>query len=427
MRETGHRESLTLPVGDQWLEVVVDPILDDTGNLVGVVHTISDITEKRRIESELLKIEKLESLGVLAGGIAHDLNNLLTGVVGNISLARLYDNLADKDRRLAEAEKSAMLIKELTQQLLTFSRGGAPILQTAAIGDLLKDSATFMLRGSNVKCEFSIPDELLPVEVDEGQMDQVINNLVINSKQAMPEGGTVRISAENTIIGAEPVLPLEPGAYIKISIQDEGTGIAKKHLERIFDPFFTTKQAGSGLGLATSYSIIEKHNGHITVESRIGVGTTFHIYLPASPAGALIEEQKENEKPIMGDGKILVMDDEKHIRDLASDMLDKIGYKVITTIDGTEAIELYKEAMESGNPFDAVIMDLTISGGMSGKEAVQKLIEIDPEVKAIVSSGYSNDPVMADFGKYGFKGVVAKPYKIRELSEVLHRAITGAD
>lgn len=403
------------------------PIRDKDSNIIGVVLVFRDITERRRVEEELQKIQKLESVGILAGGIAHDLNNLLTGVLGNISLARMYEDLAEKDRRLAEAEKASMQIRDLTQQLLTFSRGGAPILQTADMGKLLRDSASFALRGSNVGGEFSISDDLWPVEMDEGQINQVISNLIINAQQAMPAGGIVRVSAENITMGTESGLPLEPGAYIKVSVEDQGVGISEKYLQRIFDPFFSTKQAGSGLGLATSYSIIQKHSGYITVESQLGVGTTFHIHLPASPDGVLIEEEKKEEKPIMGEGRILVMDDEEHVRDTAADMLRSIGYEAVTSINGSEAIKLYKEAMGSGKPFNVVIMDLTVPGGMGGKEAIQKLIEIDPEVKAIVSSGYSTDPIMANFREYGFKGVIAKPYRTRELSVALRKVIATSD
>ena len=392
----------------------------------GLIIQMVDITERKRMEEELQKMEKLESIGVLAGGIAHDLNNFLTAIVGNISLAMMYEDPREKDRRLVEAEKACMQVKDLTHQLLTFSKGGAPILRTVAIGDLLRDSATFTLRGSNVGCEFFITDDLWPAEVDAGQINQVINNLIINSHQAMPGGGTVRIRAKNITMGTASDLPLEPGAYIKVSVEDQGTGIPQEHLQRIFDPFFTTKQTGSGPGLATSYSIIEKHKGYIAVESRIGVGTTFHICLPASPEGVLTEEEEEK-KPIMGEGRILVMDDEKHVRDTSASMLSSIGYEVITTIDGAEAIEIYKEAMTSDSPFDAIIIDLIIPGGMGGEETIQGLAETDPAVKAIVSSGYSNDPILANFREHGFMGFIPKPYKIQELSEVLHRVITAAD
>ena len=391
-----------------------------------LVESFLDITEHKRMEEELLKVEKLESISVLAGGIAHDLNNLLTGVMGNISLARLYEESVKKDERLAEAEKASMRIRGLTHQLLTFSKGGAPILQTAAIGDLLESSATFTLRGSNVRCEFSISDDLCAVAIDEGQMNQVINNLIINARQAMHDGGTVKIHAENMTIIEGYDLPLEPGAYIKVSVEDEGIGIPEEHIQKISDPFFSTKQTGSGLGLANAYYIIEKHNGYITVESQLGVGTIFHIYLPASPEGILIVEAEEEKKPIIGEGRILMMDDEDIIRELASDMLTNLGYEVITAVNSAEAIKLYRGAMESGRPFDAVILDLTVPGGMGGKESIQKLMEIAPDVKAIISSGYSNDPILANFREYGFKGAVAKPYEIRELSEILHRVTTGA-
>ncbi len=407
----------------RWIEDCKTSLFRE-GEFEGIDGIAFDITERKLMEEELLKVEKLESVGVLAGGIAHDLNNLLTGVVGSISLARLYDDPADKDRRLAEAEEASMGIKNLTQQLLTFSKGGVPVLQTADMAGLLVDSATFTLRGSNVGCEFSISDDLWPAEIDAGQMNQVINNLVINSQHAMPRGGVIKICAENVTINAKHGLALKPGAYIKVSVADQGIGIPEGKIQKIFDPFFTTKRTGNGLGLATSYSIIQKHNGHITVESQVGVGTTFYIYLPASPGEIIVTEKKEEKELVTGEGKMLVMDDEKHIRDLAAEMLSNIGYEVTTSIDGAETIEIYETAMGSGYPFDAVIIDLTIPGGMGGKETIQRLTKIDPAVKAIVSSGYSNDPVMANFAEYGFKGVVAKPYKARELSEVLHKVIT---
>ncbi|MFC1712970.1 PAS domain S-box protein [Candidatus Poribacteria bacterium] len=409
-----------------YVEAVGSVVYGKDGRPVAIQGIARDITERKRIEAELQKMEKLESIGILAGGIAHDLNNFLTAIVGNISLAMMYEDPREKDGRLTEAEKACMQVKDLTQQLLIFSKGGAPILRTAAIGDLLKDSATFTLSRSNVGCEFSIPDDLWSVDIDEGQINQVINNLIINSQQAMPDGGTISISAENTTIGAASGFPLESGAYIKISVEDQGTGISEEHLQRIFDPFFTTKQAGNGLGLATSYSIIEKHKGHIAVESRIGVGTTFHIYLPASPEGVLMQAEEEKNL-IMGEGRILVMDDEKHVRDVAASMLSSIGYEAITAIDGVEAIERYKEAASSDSPFDAIIIDLTIPGGVGGKETIQRLMEIDPEVKAIVSSGYSNDPILANFSEYGFRDLIAKPYKTHELSEILHRVIKSGN
>lgn len=400
----------------------------EAGKVIRVITIVRDITEKRRMEEELLQVQKLESIGILAGGIAHDLNNLLTAIVGNISMAEMDAQMGREPemimKRLGEAEKASMRVKDLTQQLLTFSKGGAPVKQLATINEFLKDSATFALRGSNVKGEFSIPDNIWSAEIDEGQINQVINNLVINADQAMPDGGILAIKAENIILKTEHGLPLQSGTYIKISIEDKGTGIPERHLKKIFDPFFTTKQKGNGLGLATSYSIIRKHGGHIAVESQLGVGTIFHIYLPASPDQAMIESRKNENRPVTGSGRILIMDDEECILDMATQMLGNLGYVVVTTVNGSEAIAAYKESVRSGEKFDAIITDLTVPGGMGGREVIQRLLEIDPDIKVIVSSGYSNAPVLSDFRNYGFKGTIAKPYRLKELSEVLHQVIT---
>ncbi len=399
-----------------------NPIIHE-GKPVGIRGVIVDITERKRMEEEVLKAQKLESISVLAGGIAHDFNNILTGILGNISLARMYTDPNKTSERLEEAEKASFRAKDLTQQLLSFSRGGAPIKKTAFIANILRESVAFALSGSDVRCVFFIPDDLWPVEIDEGQMDQVISNLVINADQAMPEGGVIELRAENAILESQDVVPLKTGEYVKISLEDQGIGISKGHIQKIFDPFFTTKQKSNGLGLATSYSIIKNHGGYITTESQVGIGTTFHIYLPVSSEKILIKKKKEDGKLVTGKRRVLAMDNEEFVRELLSEILTNIGYGVTTVADGAEAVELYQEARESGNPFDAVIIDLTIPDGMGGKEAVQRFIKIDPEVKAIVSSGYSNDPIMANFKRYGFKGVIAKPYRTEELSEVLRRVI----
>ena len=410
-----------------WIAWTNKAIYDKDGRMTEILCVGNDVTERKRMEAELLKAQKLESIGVLAGGIAHDFNNLLTAILGNITLVKMHVGPEDEVfANLSEAEKASLRARDLTQQLLTFSKGGAPVKKTASIEELLKDSATFALRGSNVRCEFSFTDDLWPVEVDEGQISQVIHNLIINADQAMPEGGVIKVRAENMTVKAEDNLPLKEGKYIRITIEDQGTGIPKEHLPKIFDPYFTTKQKGSGLGLAIAYSIVKRHDGYISVESELGVGTTFYIYLPASEK-EILEKEAAEERPFFGKGKILVMDDEEAVREVAGNMLKFLGYKVEFARDGIEAIELYKKAKESGKPFDAVILDLTVPGGMGGKEAFGKLLEIDPEVKAIVSSGYSNDPIMADYKEYGFRGVVAKPYKLRELSEELHRVIMGKD
>jgi len=382
-----------------------------------------DITERKRMEEELLRARKLESVGTLAGGIAHDFNNILTTILGNVTLARMQvPPDGELFEMLSEAETASLRARTLTRQLLTFAKGGAPVKETASIKDILKESPSFALRGSKSRCELSIPKDLWPAEVDVGQTSQVINNIVINANQAMPEGGIIQIAAENLIIEDRHGLPVKPGRYIKISITDQGVGIAEKHLSKVFDPYFTTKHEGSGLGLATTYSIVKKHGGHITVESQPGVGTTFHIYLPASDKAV---SEKEEVKLITGKGRILLMDDEASLRNTAGRMLKNLGYESEFAKDGAEAIQLYKAAKKSEKPYDAVILDLTIPGGMGGKDAVKKLLEIDPEVKAIVFSGYSDDPVLSNFQEYGFKGMMPKPFESRSLGKVLHEVLKG--
>ena len=368
----------------------------------------------------------MESVGILAGGIAHDFNNILTGIMGNIGLAKIFVVPAGQaSAALVEAEEAALRAKGLTQQLLTFARGGLPIRKSTSIAKLLRQSAGFALRGSRVRGKFTLPDDLWSVEIDEGQINQVITNLVINADEAMPEGGVVKIGAKNTTIEASSVLPLPEGNYIEITVADHGIGISPEHLARIFEPYFTTKQKGSGLGLATAYSIIRNHDGYITAESELSVGTTFHIYFPASGKPAPKKEKLVAKAAVAGEGRILVMDDEEMLRKMLSMTLPLDGYEVELARDGAEAVELYKKARESGRPFDAVILDLTVPGGMGGKEAIKKLLEIYPRVKAIVSSGYSTDPVMADFKDYGFSAVAVKPYRIEELENTLRSLITG--
>jgi PAS domain S-box-containing protein len=399
------------------------PIRDMNSKIIGVVLVFRDITEKQKMEQELLKTQKLESLGILAGGIAHDFNNILTAILTNVTLAKVIATDERTVEKLTTVEKATHQAKDLTQQLLTFSRGGAPIKKTTSIGELIRDTAGFALRGSNVKCRFSIPDDLWPVEIDEGQISQVINNLIINADQAMPEGGVLEISIENVTITPQQQISLTPGRYISISIRDQGVGIPQQHLQKVFDPYFTTKQKGSGLGLATTYSIIKHHNGHISVESQPGKGSTFIVWLPASGGEKRVEEES-SPTPLSGKGTLLVMDDEDIILEAAGDVLEYLGYSVTFARNGKEAIDAYGRAMERGEPFDAVIMDLTIPGGLGGKETIQKLLDIDPHVSAVVSSGYSNDPVMANYRHYGFKGVVTKPYTVEELSRTLHKILS---
>ena len=322
------------------------------------------------------------------------------------------------------AEEACLRAQSLSQQLLTFAKGGAPVKKLFSVAELLTESSAFACAGSPVRCETTFPENLWWIEADPGQLGQVFQNLTINAIQAMPNGGTIKVWAENLTLGKASDLPLSAGRYIKISVRDQGMGIPAEHLPRIFDPYFTTKQKGSGLGLASAYAIIKKHDGHIAVESKPGVVTTFYIYLPAVDQQVTPQPEEDRGLP-MGKGKILAMDDEEMVRKVLERMLAPLGYEAEFARDGGEAVEMFVKAQESGQAFAAVILDLTVPGGMGGKEALAKLLEIDPQIKAIVSSGYSDDSVMADCQKYGFSGVIAKPYKISELGKVLNSALTG--
>ncbi len=386
------------------------------------IISITDETERKNMERELIKAQRLESLGVLAGGLAHDFNNILTAIMGNISLARMHGGPAGGKTYdlLEDAEKAAARARDLTQQLLTFSKGGAPIKRTLSIGDIIREMSGFALRGSNVIPEMDIAHDLWPVEVDEGQISQAINNIVINADQAMPRGGTVKMRCMNVTVRAGEDRQLHAGRYVKLSVTDEGVGIPEDHLSKIFDPYYTTKHKGSGLGLATAYSIVQRHGGLFTVQSQTGIGTTFNIFLPASDR-ELPPRRTPEKRAIRGSGKILVMDDDAGVRDIAGKALKNVGYDVQFAENGGEAVELFRMARESSDPFDVLIMDLTVPGGMGGEEAMKRILEIDPDAKAIVSSGYSTDPVMSDYGRYGFRGVVVKPYNVEKLSEEVNR------
>ncbi len=382
-----------------------------------------DVTEKTKMETELLKAQKIESIGIFAGGIAHDFNNLLTAILGNISLARVNINPQDPIfSNLKETEKAVLQARSLTQQLLTFSKGGAPIKKTSTITELIKDSTSFTMRGTNVKSKYQLAEDLCPIEVDEGQLSQVIQNLVINACHAMAAGGVLTVTSENLLLSEHDMPPLPPGQYIHLSFHDQGSGIAKENLSKIFDPYFSNKKTGSGLGLAVAYSIIKKHGGLITVDSEIGQGATFSIYLPATEK-IVSTQEKVGKTFTPGTGKVLVMDDEEGIREVAAKMLQHLSYEVDTAEDGENTIELYLRAKKEGKPFDVVIMDLTIPGGMGGKETIEKIRSIDPTIKAIVSSGYANDPIMANFKNYGFNGVIPKPYQIEELDKILAETV----
>jgi PAS domain S-box-containing protein len=412
----------------------------DQGQLSGMVLVVHDITEKAQLEAELIKAQKLESLGLLAGGIAHDFNNILTAVVGSLGLAKQEimkgsSNFTEIKNILNEAESAAYRAKNLTGQLLTFSKGGVPVKKVVAMAPLLEETVRFALRGSKIRPDFHLSGELWPVEIDQGQFEQVIHNLVINADQATPQGGKLLIEARNLpkeqLETGLPVLPDRD--YLQLRFQDEGIGIPPQLLDRIFDPYFTTKEKGSGLGLATVFSIIRRHEGFIQVESQPGQGTTFVIYLPAArqpdpaqpklPAdgssnrNGVADEVSKSEN--LNQKRILVMDDELPIRRLLQKALSRQGYEVSTAAEGGAALKLYNIAQQSGQNFDLVIMDLTIPGGMGGKETIKQLRAIDAQVKVLVASGYSDDPLIAHYRDYGFSGTITKPFRLEELQQKL--------
>ena len=401
------------------------PIRGSDGILHGVVVVFRDITEQKQLEDALLRVRKIESVGVLAGGIAHDFNNLLTGILGNISVAKLFVEPNNQvEARLTEAENACQRAAALTHQLLTFSRGGAPVRDTVSLGELLTESVNFSLRGTNIRADFTITPDLWPAFVDADQITQVFHNMTLNAVQAMPDGGRLVLEADNSMLGDNEVPSLPAGRYVRIIVRDTGCGIPASVLPNIFDPYFTTKESGSGLGLATVYAIIRKHDGAITVDSTPDVGTTFTIYLPAS-LDPIRPQPAAPHTPLSGHGRVLVVDDDATIRTLLDTMLTSLGYEVACVSDGGEALTAYQQAHAAGRPFAAVILDITIPGGMGGKETIEHLRSIDPDVKALISSGYANDPVMANFRQFGFSGVVPKPYTVRRLHDALQRVMRG--
>jgi PAS domain S-box-containing protein len=413
-----HEYRLLTPQGKTvWVRALANPIKDPDDTVLGYVWTVEDITELQHSRQEILKTQKLDSLGVLAGGIAHDFNNVLTAILGNISLARLQLNDTTKvTKRLEEAETATNRARDLTRQLITFARGGEPVKKTIQVSRLLREAADFALHGSNVRCVFSIPDDIWQVAADEAQLRQVIHNLVLNAIQAMPNGGTISIEASN-VISQE-----EGKRFVKISVTDTGTGIPAHHMQQIFDPYFSTRQNGIGLGLATCHSILKRHGGKIRVNSTLGKGSTFLVSLPAAEQESESPEQGRNVQS-RGNGHLLVMDDEEMIRELAEAILTEYGYWVECVENGVQAIELYRKRREENRPFSAVILDLTIPGGIGGRETMERLLSLDPDVRAIVSSGYSDDPVVAKFREHGFRAVLSKPYRPQEMDRVLRELL----
>lgn len=428
---TGEEVTAERPFVTKWgkgifLRYHLASLHDPDGQITGVQVVVEDIAAQRRLEEELANAEKLDSIGVLAGGIAHDFNNILTAALGNVSLTKLALSPSDDSfESLSDAEKALERAQDLTQQLLTFAKGGEPLREAASLPELIREFAGFALRGSNVKCQFEIDDNLRTVEIDKGQISQVINNLIINADQAMPSGGKIWISAHNVTATDTGAPSLPAGDYVEVCFRDQGAGIDKENLPRIFDPYFTTKEHGSGLGLATVYSIIKKHNGFLNVESEPGQGTVFHVYLPAS-------DKKPNpvatSRPAIrkGEGRLLLMDDEQSIRVVAGRMLRNLGYSVDLVTEGVSAVTMYQAALSSGKPYDLVILDLTIPGGMGGLETLSRLKRLTPDVRAIVSTGYSNDPVIANYRESGFHGYVGKPYRTEQLAQVVQQVLTPA-
>ncbi len=430
---------LTRENAERIVEINAAPIRDKANQKIGVVLILRDVTERQKLDEELRKAEKLESLGVAAGGIAHDFNNLLTAIIGNLSLAMMNGSEPENlGQYLTTAKKASLRAQELAQQLLTFAKGGAPIKRASSIGQLIQETVAFSLRGSNIRCDFAIPENLWACEIDAGQIGQVLNNLSLNAEQAMPAGGTIRIHCENfeVPLNGPGYSTLKPGCYVKISLQDEGIGIPEEYLKKIFDPYFTTKPKGSGLGLATSYSIVKNHSGLITVESKPGSGSTFYLFLPASQLpGSLSQLEKPAAKPPSArdekartplvkttapkKGRVLVLDDEEVIGMLVNAALTPHGYEVVETLSGDAALETYEEAMKEGRKFDMVISDLTIPGGMGGLEMMKRLRVLDPQVKAIVSSGYATDSVMSQYREHGFCACIAKPYEVESLCKLV--------
>ncbi len=391
-----------------------------------VLAVARDISERKKMQDELVKAQKLESLGVLAGGIAHDFNNILTGIMGNVSL--ILNQLEPSSgiaKRLESCEKAAIRASELTQQLLTFARGGEPVRRLIEPASLISESASFVLRGSSVRCEIVMADDLWCIDADSGQISQVLNNILINASQSMPGGGVALISATNESLGPLNRVNLPAGDYLKIVIEDHGCGIPPENLSKIFDPYFTTKESGSGLGLASVYSIVRRHGGAVAASSTKGVGSCFTIHLPAVSEKRPDVDMTAKEGKLAGTGRILVMDDEEIIREIASEILRFAGYDVEVCTNGGEAVEQYRKAYDRNAPFNAVIMDLTVPGGMGGKEAASLILKIDPDASLIVSSGYSNDPVVANFHQFGFSGAVVKPFSAYELTTEVKRSING--
>jgi two-component system cell cycle sensor histidine kinase/response regulator CckA len=411
-RYTAEKRYLRKSGGSLWAEIAVSLLHDAAGDFLHYLVVMEDISAKKRAEEELQRADRIEALKVFAGGIAHDFNNLLSGMLGYFDLARQelpkhHPAAEYLDKSFPAFERA----KDLARQMLTFAKGGAPLKKPLELPQLLRASCHLALSGSNIRCEYHIDDDLWPIEGDEHQLAQVWSNLVLNAWQAMPNGGTVTISAENRELAAGQVGKLPAGRYLAVAVRDEGIGIPEKIIDKVFDPFFTTKQRGSGLGLATSHSIVTRHGGHLEVASRPTEGSVFTVFLPVSSGPAASPSKHVPEPDLRGSGRVLVMDDERAIREMVRDILSRHGYAVEVAAEGRAAVDLYARAMREAKGFDLVILDLTVPGGMGGAWALRELKQIDPQVVAIVSSGYSDNAELTHFEQHGFAGMVAKPYR----------------
>jgi two-component system, cell cycle sensor histidine kinase and response regulator CckA len=390
----------------------------------GSILVFRDVTVKVREEEELVKWQKLESLGTLAGGIAHDFNNFLAAILGNISLAKqILDPGSKAVARLEAAEKASDRAEVLASKLLTFSKGGKPVRERISLQRIVRESALLSVHGTPVQCNFGVAEDLWASDADAGQIGQAIGNLVMNAAQAMPGGGTVQIRGANVVIGQGEMAYVNPGPYVKIEVMDTGIGIPEENLKRIFDPYFTTRENGTGLGLTTSYHIMKSHGGNLFVESGPGEGTTASLYLPASNECMPRVMEAEMETAPDDKWRVLVMDDEDLVREMEIGMLEHLGCEARGARDGAEAIVMYRDAAMGGTPFDLVVMDLTVPGKMGGKEACARLLGMYPDAKVIVCSGYSSDPVMSDCSAHGFRGMLAKPFHMEALKRVLEQVL----
>jgi PAS domain S-box-containing protein len=409
----------------RYMDVTYSPFIDADNQVQGFTISARDITDQHKIEKELFNVKKLESIGVLAGGIAHDFNNVLAILFGNIGLASMkIPPEHDAHPHIECAYQALERATSLTKQLLTFAKGGDPVITAVNIKAIICDVISFNLSGSNIKMVMNIPDNLWQVKVDKGQISQVLSNLTLNAKQAMPDGGNLYIEANNIHDITKDMDYDIADDCVKITLRDEGIGIPTEHIDKIFDPYFTTKESGNGLGLAIVRSIVAKHNGHLTINSIPGIGSTFTLYLPAKTTTPEIINKMQLGMLATSPsklGRVLIMDDEEEIRRMLQEMLTLCGYSSESAIDGEQAIAKYVKAANSGNAFDVVIMDLTIPGGVGGKQAIKQLIEIDPNAKVMVASGYSMDHVIANFSDHGFKGRLIKPFRVNDLKQELAR------